>query len=79
MNLETAVMERLRQAGDTSPGMINLAASLLELATREAEKWTARPDDAVRIPDVLAEVARELRGIAKGKDLHQHRTGIHDR
>ena len=44
------------QAGD-----LNFAAAIVELCEQEARRWTNRPGDALRIPDMLNDPCRELR------------------
>ena len=67
MSFEKQLLERIERSRDTSPGAYNLAADLLDLAVIEAEGWTKRSDDAVRIPDRLYDGVRALREAAESK------------
>ena len=59
--LDDDILKRLEHAGDTSPGALNLAADIVRLCMLEAESWTKRADDAIRIPDMFLDTIRGLR------------------
>ena len=59
------IRKRLERAGDTSPGALNLAADIVQICVAEAERWTHRADDAVRIPEMMASASYALRRLAR--------------
>jgi hypothetical protein len=61
VSLVKELIDRVKAAGDTSPGQWHLAADLIFIAAVEASRWTNRADDAVRIPDMLSEAEQRLR------------------
>jgi hypothetical protein len=61
VNLADLIVQRLQHAEDVSPGALNLAADIVADCSLEANHWTTRADDALRIPDMLAETAQNLR------------------
>ena len=62
MKLSEQVIRRLRQAGlDQNTPTVNLVSDVIELCAHWAEGWCNRADDAMRIPDVLAEAERDVR------------------
>lgn len=63
------LLERLKRAGDVSPGALNLAADLVELCELEAIRWSRRADDAIRFPEVLGEASGYLRLKANGRPI----------
>ena len=56
------LIQRIQGAGGL-PGDYNFAADILDLAAQEGDGWTSRTDDACRIPDMLGDAARVLRGL----------------
>ena len=81
MKLSSYIVQRLDRAGNPiRPGDLNLAADIVALCGREAEGWTHRYDDAMRIPDVLGEAADVLRDEAKRlAALELERAAVEDR
>jgi hypothetical protein len=65
MRVGNQLIERIQASGDESPGAFNLAADLVTILSHEASLWTNRADDATRIPDMLADVARYLEQAAR--------------
>ena len=59
------IRERMFYAGMPGAPGLNLAADILEILREETYEWVNRCDDAVRIPDVIDEMARSLRKEAK--------------
>lgn len=55
------LFERCELFGGDMVPTLNFAADLLRIASNEASGWTNRYDDAMRLPDVLAEAAEALR------------------
>lgn len=45
------------------------AADILKLASREADRWTKRRDDAIRIPNMLDDAALFLLGTSDQGEL----------
>jgi hypothetical protein len=59
--LQKAIEEHIAQAGNTSADVYQLVAKIVGVCADEASRWVKRRDDAIRFPDVLAEVAAAIR------------------
>lgn len=57
--------QRIVATGDTRPGQWNLVADILQMIAREAQGWTNRADDAIRIPDMIYELSDHCRQTAQ--------------
>jgi len=68
MSFLKSLEDRVKGHGGTG-GDFNFAADILDMSAHEADRWTNRADDATRIPDMLGDAARYLRGCAQS-ELH---------
>ena len=64
MMVTKELIQRCEMTGDFVPSL-NFAACIIEMMVMEAESWTNRADDAVRIPDMMMDHAVALRQKAK--------------
>lgn len=54
------IIQRMEAAGLVSPGDFTTVADVIAIAAAEADHWTGRWDDAIRIPDMLGDIAGAL-------------------
>jgi len=69
MKLYQELERRMNAAtGTPTAGDCNYLADVLSIVSTFADGWTNRADDAIRIPDMIAEQARYFRQLAKTKE-----------